>query len=296
MKRPFTRFLKKRYVAVVVCMLLLLCAVFVAYRLIQVRNENRDLKATVAALRGSIRELEGNLSLSAYERDRLTSVLDETQQDAQELAMQTESLEGKVDEFEKLNTLDPELLKKYSKVYFLNEHYIPSSLITIDQKYMSGQKVMQFHADAWPYLKDMLDDSTDDGLSLRVASAYRSFERQAALKSAYTVTYGAGANRFSADQGYSEHQLATTLDFTTAKTGNLSSSFETTPEFKWLNENAHRYGFVLSYPKGNQYYIYEPWHWRFVGVALATDLYETKTRLYDMDQRTIDTYLLHLFD
>ena len=143
----------------------------------------------------------------------------------------------------------------------------------------------------------MLDDATEAGLKLRIASAYRSFKTQESLKTSYKVTYGTtSANKFSADQGYSEHQLGTTVDLTTASSGALSSSFEKTTEFKWLTQHAYKYGFVLSYPKNNKYYIYEPWHWRFVGVKLATMLHEEKLYLYDVDQREIDTYLISIFD
>jgi hypothetical protein len=119
---------------------------------------------------------------------------------------------------------------------------------------------------------------------------------QASLKSAYTTSYGSGANKFSADQGYSEHQLGTTLDFNTTKRSSVLSGFDKTPEYKWLTENAYKYGFVISYPKENKYYIYEPWHWRFVGISLATRIHDDNTYLYALDQRDIDTYLINLFD
>lgn len=269
-----------------------------AYRYIALDRAYGELLVTTAQLRATINELKDNLSLTEYERDRLTFVLDETQERAGQLEETTEELSDKVGLFEKLNMLDPELLKKYSKVYFLNEHYEPPALADVDPIYVNGTgRTMQVHADIWPYLEDMLEDSTDEGLGLLVTSAYRSFKTQEALKQGYKVTYGAGtANQFSADQGYSEHQLGTTVDLTTKKTKNLSSVFDTTPEYKWLTQHAHEYGFVLSYPKGNKYYIYEPWHWRFVGIALASALHEEKKTLYEMDQRDIDEYLVTIFD
>jgi zinc D-Ala-D-Ala carboxypeptidase len=284
---------------------LLLIAILVAigigygiHRFLLLRDQNRELQAIIVQLRTSIQALQNNLSLTAYERDHLSFVLDETQHTTQELQTQTDELENKVQDFEKLSSLDPELLKKYSKVYFLNEQYTPPSLATIDAQFVMGAgRVMQFHAQALPYLDALLRDAADEDLWLRVTSAYRSFGTQAALKAGYKVIYGAGtANQFSADQGYSEHQLGTTIDFTTAKTGTLTAAFDTTPESKWLLANAHRYGFILSYPKNNKYYIYEPWHWRFVGVELATRLHDDGKYLYELDQRELDPYLLHIFD
>ena len=236
--------------------------------------------------------------MTQYERDRLTTVLGETEQKAGALEAQTTELAGTVDTLQKLTTLDPELLKKYSKVYFLNEHYTPSSLTPIDAKYVIGKdRVLEIHGEVWPHLIALLDATSAEDLGLRITSSYRSFGTQATLKASYKVTYGTtAANRFSAEQGYSEHQLGTTVDFTTTKTGNLSGSFDQTPEFTWLTEHAHEYGFVLSYPKNNKYYIYEPWHWRYVGIELATKLHDDGTYLYDIDQREIDKYLLSIFD
>jgi D-alanyl-D-alanine carboxypeptidase len=148
-----------------------------------------------------------------------------------------------------------------------------------------------------PYLTDLIDDANKNNLELQVLSGYRSFSTQSSLKATYSFIYGAGtANRFSADQGYSEHQLGTTVDFTTKKTLGSLEGFENTEEYKWLLENAHRYGFVISYPAGNAYYKFEPWHWRFVGTDLASRLYNDKVYFYDMDQRDIDTYLAFIFD
>lgn len=207
-------------------------------------------------------------------------------------------ISGTVDVLEKLRNTDRELLQKYSKVFFLNEHYAPPRLALIEEQYRyNPERPEKVHAAVAPYLEDMLNRARDDGVDIYVRSSYRSFEEQKALKSAYTVTYGAGsANAFSADQGYSEHQLGTTLDLVASRRDNLTESFDQTKAFEWLKDNAHIYGFVLSYPKGNTYYMYEPWHWRFVGVELAGDLHNRGKYFYDLEQREIDEYLPQLFD
>jgi hypothetical protein len=62
-------------------------------------------------------------------------------------------------------------------------------------------------------------------------------------------------------------------------------------------DNAHRYGFILSYPEGNDFYIFEPWHWRFVGRDLARHLDRNEDEtFYTMDQRDINEYLLEIFE
>lgn len=210
---------------------------------------------------------------------------------------QIHNISSTVGTLEKLSQTDEELLEKYSKIYFLNENYVPANLADIEGKYLlPDSKNFMIYAKVWPYLRDMMEEANRGGHKLLVASAYRSFDAQAILKNGYTFIYGKGANRFSADQGYSEHQLGTTVDFTTAKLGINFSSFANDSAYKWLQENAYKYGFILSYPPNNTYYKFEPWHWRFVGIGLATFLHEEGKYFYDLDQREIDQYLIKLFD
>jgi len=211
---------------------------------------------------------------------------------------QLNGITSTVGTLQKLSQTDPELLKKYSKVYFLNENYIPAKLTEINPNYLFDKaKHLQFLTSAEPFLENLLTAEHNAGLNLEVISAYRSFGMQGGLKSSYDVTYGAGtANQFSAEQGYSEHQLGTAVDFTTPKVGATFSGFSKTPEYAWLTNNAYLYGFALSYPPNNSYYVFEPWHWRFVGDSLAAYLHQSNQYFYDLDQRLIDTYLVRLFD
>ncbi len=214
------------------------------------------------------------------------------------VAVQIGQLANTVTDLKKLSETDPELLKKYSKVYFLNEHYVPIALSHLATKYQIDQtRIFEIHSSVAPRITSLLDAASAAGLNLRIASAYRSFGTQAQLKTSYKITYGAGtANQFSADQGYSEHQLGTTVDFTTVALKGGLSGFDKTAEYAWLTNNAYQYGFILSYPKNNAYYEYEPWHWRYVGVPLATKLFQEGGTFYATDQRVIDTYLATLFD
>jgi D-alanyl-D-alanine carboxypeptidase len=208
------------------------------------------------------------------------------------------SISGTVGVLKKLSEVDLEILKKYSKVYFMNENYTPAHLTIIPPDYTySSARQEQFLSEAWPNLKSLLDAAQANDVKVYVKSGYRSFTEQKSLKSRYSVIYGKGtANTFSADQGYSEHQLGTAVDFITPGLGGQLTGFDSTKAYTWLTINAHKFGFVLSYPKGNAYYIYEPWHWRYVGTKLATYLHSKNLNFYDLDQREIDTYLVHTFD
>lgn len=210
---------------------------------------------------------------------------------------QIQNIGSTVGTLEKLSQTDKELLKKYSKVYFLNENYRPSQLTAIDPKYLYNKDDAYIHTQVLPFLEKILDAARSDDTALLIASAFRSFETQVSLKSEYKIIYGVGtANQFSADQGYSEHQLGTAVDFTTPDVGGMFSKFQTDPAYQWLKDNAYKYGFILSYPEKNSYYKFEPWHWRFVGVSLAEMLHKENKYFYDFDQREIGTYLIKLFD
>jgi D-alanyl-D-alanine carboxypeptidase len=75
---------------------------------------------------------------------------------------------------------------------------------------------------------------------------------------------------FSARAGHSQHQLGTVIDFSTNEIGDkLGDEFSNTRASKWLSQNAHKYGFIISYPKGCENitgYKHESWHYRYIGV------------------------------
>jgi LAS superfamily LD-carboxypeptidase LdcB len=255
------------------------------------RQEERDLASSTIA------ELSERLSLTAEELDGIEDDYRKEKKKNDNFEDQIKEISGTVGVLDKLSKTDKELLQKYSKVYFLNEHYIPEKIVKIEPKYLYNEAVSKsIHGNVEPYLYEMIDDALADGIKIWVVSAYRSYNEQASLKGAYTQTYGSGANTFSADQGYSEHQLGTAIDFTTEGLGGGLNGFEGTPAYQWMLDNASKYGFTLSYPKGNAYYVFEPWHWRFVGEDLARDLDRADASFYDWEQRKIDEYLISIFD
>ncbi len=259
--------------------------------------ERAELEKQVTFRDTVIEELSSQLDLTTEELDITMERLRSEQDRNDAMHQQVEQLAGTVGNLDKLSKLDEELLQKYSKVYFLNENYIPDNLREIDDEWKySEDKTIFLHGKVMRFFEDMIEDAKDDGIDLWVVSAFRSFETQADLKGAYSVTYGEGANAFSADQGYSEHQLGTTLDFTTSGINGSLEGFGGTEAYEWLADNAYKYGFILSYPAGNGYYISEPWHWRFVGRDLAKDLHRADANFYDWDQRKINEYLISIFD
>lgn len=264
-------------------------------------NERARLLAArqeFSAAQASVSVLQEKLAAAEQERDQLQELLRLASEENEAFGRRVQELASSVNFLDKLSKTDRELLQKYSSVYFLSENFIPDPLVPLDGELQTlRDESIMIHGEILPYLRSMMRAADADGAPLLVLSAYRSFGEQSAVKSNYKVTYGTGANKFSADQGYSEHQLGSTVDFVTPENpASLTTSFSTTPQYRWLLDNAYKYGFVISYPEDNTYFQFEPWHWRFVGIDLATYLHYDNKYFYDLDQREINAYLARIFD
>lgn len=268
-------------------------------------NQQSNVHAsTTAQLKNEKAKLENQLSGVQDKVTSLNNELEEAEEELEEEQERNDDLEDRVEEVtDSIGTLEqtvetePELLKKYSRTFFLSENYKPEELEEIDDRFLpEDEDDHTVDERVWPYIEELLEDAHDDNIDLLVTSAYRPFGEQAQINNSYTQIYGSGANQFSAQQGYSEHQLGTTVDFIMEGTDELTTKFANTEGFEWLQENAHEYGFVLSYPEGNDFYQFEPWHWRFVGEDLAEDLEDEDDYLYDWSQREIDDYRSEMFE
>jgi D-alanyl-D-alanine carboxypeptidase len=274
--------------------LIIILTVFVYFLIIKNNIQNKNIEFYKKLTDNYINVLQNKIA----ENNNLKQQLIKEQELVDSFRSNLNSLTNQVNLIIKLRNLDPELLKKYSKVYFLNENYVPKSLSLIDPKYVNNplNEDQYILSNVLPFLYALLEQAYKDGIDLKIRWAYRSFWEQYKLKSEDLMVYGSGANKFTADQGYSEHQLGTTVDFTTNAYKGNASQFSKTKAYNWLLNNAYKYGFILSYPKNNTYYVFEPWHWRFVGIQLATKLHNDNKNFYDLDQREIDQYLLYIFD
>lgn len=127
-------------------------------------------------------------------------------------------------------------------------------------------------------LQRMIADMQAAGMGPSILSGYRSYDEQYLAWKWWNSQYPDRVAIMSARAGYSEHQLGTTVDFGSPALNHLFHvDFAGTAEGVWLAENAHRYGFTMSYP-ANSYEItgfkYEPWHFRYVGAALSAQLHD----------------------
>ena len=162
-----------------------------------------------------------------------------------------------------------------NKFYSLDNSYNSDNMVKVSKEYSYGENQMVTNVTFDAFL-NMFNAAKDEGLTLIINSSYRSYEDQEAIYNEYKNTRGEEyANKIAAKAGFSEHQTGMAIDIQTY--GSSASTFETFDEFKWLQDNAHKYGFILRYPKGKEYltgYEYESWHYRYVGIDAATYIHE----------------------
>lgn len=172
-----------------------------------------------------------------------------------------------------------------NKYYYLNENYIPNNLVEIT-KNVNGKRLLVKEAADMFY--KMSEEIEKNNMSIRIISAYRSYEYQKTLYNNYVLKDGQEkADTYSARPGFSEHQTGLVIDIDNNKLN--YENFENTEEYKWMQNNSYKYGFILRYPKDKEDitgYQYESWHYRYVGIDVAKVLHD--------ENMTLDEYIAKL--
>ncbi|MCE5091280.1 M15 family metallopeptidase [Staphylococcus devriesei] len=174
--------------------------------------------------------------------------------------------------------------KKYKKVVkdgrtYIDDILIVNKEISLPSSYNPGEE-----SESQQALQQLFSDAQQDGINLYKISGFRSYPTQVQLYNNYVERDGKeAADKYSARPGYSEHQTGLTYDVGGVNSDkNLYASFGETKEGQWIAKNAHKYGFIVRYPKGKESitgYQYEPWHLRYLGKDIATDVYHSDKTL-----------------
>lgn len=155
-------------------------------------------------------------------------------------------------------------------ITYIDGIMIANKTYSIPSNYNPGKLT----ADCQAAFNEMKQSAAEDGCELYISSGFRSYSLQKSLYERYCARDGkAAADRYSARPGNSEHQTGYAIDLNT-----ITYSFANTTEGKWVAANCYKYGFILRYPEDKESitgYRYEPWHIRYVGIALATDIYNS---------------------
>ncbi|MFN0094730.1 MAG: D-alanyl-D-alanine carboxypeptidase family protein [Dehalococcoidia bacterium] len=175
-----------------------------------------------------------------------------------------------------------DILAAVNKKNRLAENCAPGDLVQLAAA--NGEQYLR--AGAASAFAQLVAAAETDGFELVAVSAYRSYNSQIAAYQSNVNQFGQEyADRVSAKPGHSEHQLGTTVDVSSASAGFGLEAFAGTDEAAWVAENAHRFGFVVSYPAGKEGitgYAYEPWHLRFVGVGVAGQVKSSGRTLHEI--------------
>jgi len=154
-------------------------------------------------------------------------------------------------------------------ITYINGVLIVNKTYSLPKDYNPG-----VDATAESAFKKMQSAAATEGLNIYISSGFRSYDYQSGLYERYAQRDGyAAADRYSARPGHSEHQTGLAFDL-----NSIDDSFADTKEGKWVAENCHKYGFIIRYPKGKEEitgYMYESWHIRYLGVDMATKVYES---------------------
>ena len=160
--------------------------------------------------------------------------------------------------------------------YYFEKNYTPTNLVKVTNVdfIKRNNQTMTLEKSTLDNYVMLYNEASKLGLNLTLFSGYRSYSYQENL-------YNNSTTGFVAKPGSSEHQSGYAVDVSTKECG-LTTNFENTLEFTFLKNNAHKYGFILRYPKNKEDitgYPYEPWHYRYVGNTCAKIIYQENLTL-----------------
>lgn len=176
-----------------------------------------------------------------------------------------------------------------NKENMLSIDYIPKNMYIVDnnennfRNYLIDNIKPMLRIEVKPYIEKLIYDANNNGINIIVDSAFRSGNYQQMILDKVISEKGNEAYKLVALPGTSEHQTGLAVDFAIYENGIYNDDIkEDDKEAIWLKDNAWKYGFILRYPKGKEDitgFNFEPWHYRFVGLELALELYQTNLTL-----------------
>ena len=160
-----------------------------------------------------------------------------------------------------------------NKYHALDKDYVASDIVKCSSTYAYANN--ELNKEAYEAFKNMADAAREEGHVILILSSYRTYESQDNLWKQRKTAYGIKkADAYAARAGSSEHETGLAIDVAEYK--DVNDEFGKTESFKWMQENAYKYGYILRYPEGKENitgYSYEAWHYRYLGVSLATKVY-----------------------
>lgn len=237
-------------------------------------GDNEDVKEF--AKRNKVRYLEEFYTLPYAKLkyyDRYIAYSDETGEDDEVTVLIVNM------DLDKEDYVDAKEVKKFSVDMLVNKHrklgenFVPDDLVEVSKNYASTGGI-ELNREAYAAFLKMAKAAESEGYGIYINSAYRSYQDQVDLCEYYKGVYGEKyVLKYVAQPGHSEHQTGLGIDIAST-TNNV---FLNSKEYVWMQDNAYKYGFIMRFP--SKYvsitgFNYEPWHYRYVGVDIATYMHE----------------------
>lgn len=270
---------KKRSSFLLAFIAVVICIVLGAVLAFNIDNGNTSDKSsssdTSTSSSSSENESSSSSSESSSEEESSSEAENESSESSSEEQSEpssSEEQESSSEQEEQTEELSPSG-KPYSYYETVEPTYVDGVLL-VNKTYALPSSYGGSNDEANYALGNLQTAAGEAGYSMPLISGYRSFDKQDGLYRNYAARDGKQmADTYSAWPGHSEHQTGLAFDI-----GALDDNFGETAAGKWLAENAHKYGFIIRYPKGKESitgYQYEPWHVRYLGIETATAVYES---------------------
>ena len=203
-----------------------------------------------------------------------------------------------------------------NKVFGIDEDYVPDDLVICDNnennchKYVDPTLKPMIKKEVYKYFLKLREEALKEKLDIIIDSGYRSgayqkdiwhkhFDREFLKlskefpmlnKDQITRMAINNTNNLVARPGHSEHQTGLAFDIACFRNGIYCDEIGDCEEVKWMDNNAHKYGFILRYPKGKESitgFDYEPWHYRFIGESYSSYCHNNNLTLEEYHQKLL---------
>ena len=185
--------------------------------------------------------------------------------------------EANVDWFdnEKQTDTSKEELMLVNRLYGLPSDYVPSDIVTVPIKYAYNN--IKLKSSILEKIENLVDDAANEGYTFVVSMGYRSYKEQKSIYNSYAKSYGKSeADQFVARPGHSEYETGLSFDLEPYKYVKKVTNTKDSEEYKWLRENAYKYGFIFRFDEEKEYltkFSEDLWRLRYVGVDASTLMY-----------------------
>ncbi|AWZ47526.1 D-alanyl-D-alanine carboxypeptidase [Clostridiaceae bacterium 14S0207] len=237
------------------------------------------------------------LEIDSHNTKEKTKIVNEhndikKEQKKEQKQIKQENIKKDIAKLEKIKN-DKYMILVNKSTHKLNKNDIPDNLVVPKIKFNKWATNTKMEKVAASAVEKMFEAAKKDRIDLLGISAYRAYNVQVEVFEQEIEVKGSKkrAEEAVAPPGSSEHQTGYTLDLTCVNRVNLDKNFEKTDDFKWLQENCYKYGFILRYPKDKEditKYQYEPWHYRYVGVDNATYIMKNHLTLEEYIEKIDD--------